>query len=158
MGLSLPFLELSILNTSLCQWLLGQKGGIGEWMTRGKIQRKNSKLTFNMWRTKSKVKSKWQTGRNICNLYHNKVNISAIFKVSINRERKPNRPIEKWTRDTGVHFHLKIGIFFKIIISNVGGTTYMLLVNVYFGNLTTPSNVKKKNTQTLSAINPTFLR
>lgn len=34
----------------------------------------------------------------------------------------------------------------------------MLLVNVYFGNLTTPSNVKKKNTQTLSAINPTFLR
>ena len=35
---------------------------------------------------------------------------------------------------------------------------YMLLVNVYFGNLTTPSNVKKKNTQTLSAINPTFLR
>ena len=67
-------------------------------MMRGTIQRKNSKLVFNMWRTKSKVKSKWQAGGNICNLYHNKVNISGIFKVSINRERKPNNPIEKSKR------------------------------------------------------------
>ena len=80
---------------------------------RGTIQRKNSKLVFNMWGTKSKVKSKWQTGGNICNPYHNKVNSSGIFKVSINRERKPNNAIEKRTRDTGVHFHPKDWHIFK---------------------------------------------